>query len=70
MMVLFPAIFLGIIVGALSVYKKGLELEKDPEFLKLVKNGDITFGSGESKNYKPTKEAVLSGVLRILLVVL
>lgn len=41
MMVLFPAIFLGIIVGALSVYKKGLELEKDPEFLKLVKNGDI-----------------------------
>ena len=54
MMVLFPAIFLGIIVGALSVYKKGLELEKDPEFLKLVKNGDITFGSGESKNYKPS----------------
>lgn len=63
MMVLFPAIFLGIIVGALSVYKKGLELEKDPEFLKLVKNGDITFGSGESKNYKPTKEAVLSVTL-------
>lgn len=60
MMVLFPAIFLGIIVGALSVYKKGLELEK---FLKLVKNGDITFGSGESKNYKPTKEAVLSVTL-------
>ncbi len=36
MLVLVPAIFLGIMIGAVSVYKKGLELENDPEFKSLL----------------------------------
>ena len=46
MLVLVPAIFLGIMIGAVSVYKKGLELENDPEFKKLIDSGEITLGKG------------------------
>lgn len=63
MAVLVPAIFLGIMIGALSVYKKGLDLEKDPEFLKLIESGEVTFNKGEQKNYKPSREAIVSVVL-------
>lgn len=63
MAVLVPAIFLGIMIGALSVYKKGLDLEKDPEFLKLIESGEVTFNKGEQKNYKPSRGAIVSVVL-------
>lgn len=62
MLVLIPAIFVGIMLGAMSVYRKGLELEKDPEFLKLVQSGDVVL-KGPTKNYKPSKEALLSVAL-------
>ncbi|WP_300926126.1 anaerobic C4-dicarboxylate transporter family protein, partial [Turicimonas muris] len=63
MLVLVPAIFLGIMIGAVSVYKKGLELENDPEFKKLIESGEITLGKGASREYKPTKEALISVTL-------
>ena len=37
--IVVPATIIGILCGACSVYKKGLELEKDPQYLEKLKNG-------------------------------
>lgn len=37
--IVVPATIFGIFCGAVSVYKKGLELEKDPEYLKKLQDG-------------------------------
>lgn len=58
--IIVPATLIGLFVGALSVYKKGLELEKDPEYLKKVEEGlfkDMDAGSvtaAGGKNFSST----------------
>jgi anaerobic C4-dicarboxylate transporter-like protein len=37
--IVVPATIIGILCGAVSVYKKGIELEKDPEYLEKLKQG-------------------------------
>lgn len=61
--VLFPSVLIGIILGALSVYKRGAELENDPEFQRRVKTGEIAVASKSSKEYVPTKEAKIAVAL-------
>ena len=39
MLVAIPAALIGVLVAALSVYKKGLELEDDPEYQQRVADG-------------------------------
>ena len=39
MLVAIPAELIGVLVAALSVYKKGLELEDDPEYQQRVADG-------------------------------
>ena len=59
MIVAIPSILIGCILGAISVYKRGVELEQDPEFQRRVQSGEITYNA-EKKNYVPTKEAKIS----------
>lgn len=61
--VLFPSVLIGIILGAFSVYKRGAELENDPEFQRRVKTGEIAVASKSSREYVPTKEAKIAVVL-------
>ena len=39
MLVAIPAALIGVLIAALSVYKKGLELEDDPEYQQRVADG-------------------------------
>jgi hypothetical protein len=41
LMICIPAGFCGVFLGALSVYRKGLDLEKDPEFQRRLAAGEI-----------------------------
>jgi anaerobic C4-dicarboxylate transporter DcuA len=41
LMICVPAGLAGVLAGALSVYKRGLDLEKDPEFQKRLAAGEI-----------------------------
>ena len=41
MKICIPASFIGVMVGALSVWKMGKDLDKDPEFLEKMKNPDF-----------------------------
>ncbi len=63
MAVTIPAIFAGTICGALSVYKKGIELEKDPEFIRKVQSGEFKLSQHDRKSYVPTFEGKLSVAL-------
>lgn len=58
--VLFPSIFIGVILGALSVYKRGAELAEDPVFLQKVRNGEIAPVAAEKKEYVPTRAAKIA----------
>ena len=62
MAVSLPAILIACLLGALSVYKRGLELEDDPEFQRRIQSGELTLSNQgeEKKEYVPTKEAKLS----------
>ena len=54
--VCIPATFLGVLVGCAFVYKRGAELEKDPEFLRKVKSGefvDTAVAQGKEVTYSP-----------------
>lgn len=62
MAVSIPAITCGIIIGAISVYRKGVELEDDPEFQRRLASGELSVNT-VAKNYKPTLQAKLSVAL-------
>ncbi len=72
--VCIPATFLGVLVGCAFVYKRGAELEKDPEFLRKVKSGefvDTAVAQGKEVTYSPAaKRGVVIFLFGILLVVL
>lgn len=58
--VLIPSIFIGVILGALSVYKRGKELKDDPVFQAKLKAGEIKPIGTKKEAYVPTKEAKLA----------
>lgn len=60
MAVLVPAIFIAVLIGAISVCKRGKELENDPEFQRRVKNGELAENNKAISTYKPSKEAKIS----------
>ena len=59
MAVAIPAIFIGCMLGAISVYKRGAELADDPEFQRRLKSGELTAQENRPA-YVPTREAKLS----------
>jgi anaerobic C4-dicarboxylate transporter DcuA len=70
-----PSCIVGVIVGSLSVWKKGKELENDPEFLEKMKDPEFAASidtvSASKQTLKPgAKTAVLIFGIAILLVVL
>lgn len=60
MMVLIPAITAAVVLGSLSVYKRGAELADDPEFQRKVKAGEVAPLQTDRPAYKPTKQAKVS----------
>lgn len=60
MMVLIPSILLAVIIGSLSVYKRGAELADDPEFQRRVREGEIAGLTEKKTDYIPTPKAKLS----------
>jgi anaerobic C4-dicarboxylate transporter DcuA len=76
MKVCIPACFLGVLAGAVSVWKMGRDLDKDPEFLEKMK--DPVFAAtldqedaGEKREIKPgAKASVLIFGLAILVIIL
>lgn len=66
--VTFPACFIGVIAGCFFVYKRGAELENDPEFKRRVASGEFCDHAGtESKSLTAvTKEAKLSLALFLI----
>lgn len=61
MIVLIPSIFIGCMLGAISVYKKGCELADDPEFQARIKSGELTdVGNKDIKSYVPDRNAKVS----------
>lgn len=75
LMVCIPSTFIGILVGIAFVYKRGKELDKDPEFLERMKDPafakNLDNGTQESATLKPgaIKSLVIFG-LAVLGVVL
>ena len=73
MAVAIPAIFIGCMLGALSVYHRGCELADDPEFKRRLASGELTHVANRPA-YVPTREAKLSvtifGIAVFLIVLL
>jgi anaerobic C4-dicarboxylate transporter DcuA len=74
MKVCIPACLIGIIAGVISVWKKGKELNEDPEFLAKMKDPEfaesIDKTSESNREIKPgAKTAVLIFALAILLII-
>ncbi len=73
MLVAIPSILIGCLLGAISVYKRGVELQDDPEFQRRLKSGELIHETKRSA-YVPTREAKLSvtifGIAVALIVVL
>lgn len=76
MMVCIPACFLGVLVGALSVWKMGKDLKDDPEFQEKMKDPafassiDSTSSEGQ-KNLKPgAKISVIIFGIAIIMILL
>jgi anaerobic C4-dicarboxylate transporter DcuA len=71
-----PACFIGVMVGALSVWKMGKDLDKDPEFLERMKNPEFAKGleatsDSTTKEIKPqAKIAVLIFGIAIIMVLI
>ena len=64
-----PAVLLGLMVGALSVCKRGKELSEDPEYMRLVAEGyfkNATKATASGTEGGDTKEAKLSVVFFLL----
>lgn len=59
MAVAVPAIFVGCMLGAVSVYRRGVELQDDPEFQRRLKSGELVQEQHRT-TYVPTREAKLS----------
>ncbi len=76
MKICIPACIIGILIGALSVYKMGKELNEDPEFLEKMKDPafaqsiDRESETGKHEIKPGAKTAVLIFGIAILLVVL
>ena len=70
MLVLIPGVFIGCMIGALSVLKHGKELEEDPEFIRRVREGELKPIESKKISYVPSKEAKLSVGIFLLAVVL
>ena len=68
LMICIPAGLCGILLGALSVYRRGLDLEKDPEFQRRLAAGEIT-PPRKREERVITREARLSVILFALAVV-
>lgn len=67
LLVCVPATLLGAVAAAVSVLKKGKELEDDPEFQRRVKLGLIKEGDILGKeDYAPTKQAKVSVAIFII----
>ena len=67
LLVCVPATLLGAVAAAVSVLKKGKELENDPEFQRRVKLGLIKEGDILGKeDYVPTKQAKVSVAIFII----
>lgn len=69
MLVAIPSIFIACILGAISVYRKGIALEDDPYYQAKVASGEIKLGTGERKVYVPTREARISVAVFTLAVI-
>ncbi len=71
MMVLFPALTLGVLCGALSVYRKGKDLSEDPEFLHRVEQGlTSTLSTQKTDDYRPSKQAKVSVIIFLISIAL
>lgn len=76
MKVCIPACIIGVLAGAISVWKMGKDLDKDPEFLEKMKDPEFaksldTATSGTTKEIKPhAKIAVLIFCIAIIMVLL
>ena len=65
LMVCIPATLIGVIVGIIFVYKRGKELDKDPEFLERMK--DPAFAKNlESENQETV--AIKPGAVKSLVI--
>ena len=60
MMVALPSILIAVVLGSLSVYRKGLPLDEDPDYRAKVASGELTKRTGERKAYVPSREARIS----------
>lgn len=70
MLVLIPGIFVGCMIGAFSVLKRGKELEDDPEFQRRLREGELETTAPKTATYVPTKTAKLSVWLFLVAVVM
>ena len=63
LLVNLPACFIGCMFAALSVYRRGLELEDDPIYKAKLESGELQAVSSERKHYVPTREAKISVII-------
>ncbi|RAJ01613.1 anaerobic C4-dicarboxylate transporter DcuA [Chitinophaga skermanii] len=76
MMVCIPATIIGILAGVLAVWKKGKDLDKDPEFLERMKDPEFARNLEESMQHESepllpgAKTSVLIFGIAVLLIVL
>jgi anaerobic C4-dicarboxylate transporter DcuA len=68
LMICIPAGFCGVLLGAFSVYRRGLDLEQDPEFQRRLAAGEIT-PPRKREERVITRQARLSVVLFALAVI-
>jgi anaerobic C4-dicarboxylate transporter DcuA len=59
MQICIPACFIGVLAGALSVWKMGKDLDKDPEFLEKMK--DPAFAASMDESAKGTQREIKPG---------
>ncbi|HEY6144541.1 MAG TPA: anaerobic C4-dicarboxylate transporter [Flavobacterium sp.] len=76
MMICIPACIIGLLIGCFSVFKYGLELEKDPIFIEKMKDPEFAksmnvTAEGEEKTLKPgAKTSVLIFTFAIVLIII
>lgn len=73
LMVVIPSTFIAVIIGSITVYKKGIELSKDPVYLQRLNEGKIrelaNSKSLERKSIRRAKSSIAFFFSAILLVV-
>jgi len=71
MMVIIPSTFLAVIIGSISVFKKGKELADDPIYLKRLEEGKIkSLDDLKSLNKKELKNAKGSTFMFFLAIII